>query len=225
MKKNIVFIFSAIVFAGSWGWAEQISGDETLKLKVELIAEGPLEANYVQALNTADRDQCTTKNDRFDVQSLITLGQQIWQIVKDGAPTLNFASNSASAVPANAVCAFNLAGWSVPYSRTYKLSYENLFGSSVVDFTYKLIFSYGGSYQGQGAYLANVTIHPVDVQVAWGQNFDASVNIANVLNVGDTENPVAGMEVALEWNVKNAFKNFKSRRIYFVDGNGNATEL
>ncbi|MCC6137906.1 MAG: hypothetical protein IT287_04695 [Bdellovibrionaceae bacterium] len=228
MKKCIALIgvLVATALGSSTVWAkQQTSDEEILKLNIEMIAEGPIEYNYVETQKETIRNECTTKKERFDLQELITLGEKIWQIVKDGAPTLNFASNSASAVPASAVCAFNLSGWSIPYSRTYKLYYENLYGSKVVEFTYKLIFSYGGNYQGRGAYLANVTIHPVDVQVGWGQNFDASVSIANVLNVGQADDPIAGMEVALEWNVKNVLNNFKSRRIYFIDGKGNATEL
>lgn len=222
MKKIIVIL--GITLLTSIGLADG-SVNSDLKLKIEMLDEGFIEYNYVETLQTQGRDNCTTKKDRFDLDQLITIGEKIWQIVKDGQPTLNFTSNSATAVPAAAVCAFNLSGWSVPYARTYKLAYENLYGSDVVAFTYKVIFSYGGSYQGRGAFLANVTIHPVDVQVSWGQNFDASVNIANVLNIGSDEDPVAGMEVALEWNVKNVFKNFKSRRLYFVDGRGTLTEL
>lgn len=222
MKKMslliIVSLLSVTVFANE-------SVPQDLKLRIEMIAEGPEELNYVQTLESQGREECTTQKQRFDLSELISIGEKIWQIVKDGQPTLNFQSNSATAVPAGAVCAFSLSGWSVPYSRTYKLAYENLYGSDVVAFTYKLIFSYGGNYKGRGAYLANVTIHPVDIEVSWGQNFDASVNIANVINVGTSQDPVAGMEVGLEWNVKNVFNNFKSRRIYFVDGTGQVTEL
>lgn len=221
--KKIVTCLSFLLLASVS--AAQSNDSQELKLRVELIDEGPVEYNYVETLSEEGRDNCTTQKQRFDLSQLITIGEKIWQIVKDGQPTLNFATNSATAVPSGAVCAFNLSGWSVPYARTYKLSYENLYGSSVVEFTYKVIFSYGGNYQGRGAYLANVTIHPVDIQVSWGQNFDASVNIANVINIGNSEDPVAGMEVALEWNVKNVFNNFKSRRIYFVDGRGGLTEL
>lgn len=198
--------------------------DGNLTLRVELIDEGPMATNYVEP-SAADRLDCALRNERFDLQEILTIGEKIWQIVKDNQPTVNFTSHSASAIPAAAVCAFNLTGWSIPYSRTYKLSYENLWGSSVVDFTFKVIFSYGGNFNGRGAYLANVTVHPVHVNASWGQNFDASVVIANAINVGSSDSPVAGMEVAIDWTVKNVFNNIKSRRIYFVDGHGNLTEL
>jgi len=172
------------------------------------------------------REKCEAlRGERFDINELINIGQQIWQIVKDGEPTLDFTTKSASAIPAGAVCPFNMAGWSMPLSKTYKLAYKNGFGMEVITFHYKVIFSYGGNFDGRGAYLANVSIHPSNIAVMWGFSFDATVNINNVLNTGTMEDPVAGMEVVLEWNVKNVVNKFKSRKIYYVDGRGNATEL
>lgn len=223
MKKGITFL-GVFVLGFLTSVAAFADADEnTLTLRLEMIDEGVVEYNYVQTLD--DREDCALLKERFDLQEILTIGEKIWQIVKDNQPTVNFTSHTASAIPAVAACPFNLSGWSIPYSRTYKLSYENLWGSSVVDFTFKIIFSYGGNFNGRGSYLANVTVHPVHVSAAWGQNFDASVVIANAINVGTAEHPVAGMEVGIDWNVKNVFNNIKSRRIYFVDGRGNMTEL
>lgn len=219
----ILGVCVAILFSTTSVWAR--GSEQALTLRMELIDEGPLEGNYVEMLTVSNREDCSLLSDRFDLQQMITIGEKIWQIVKDNQPTVNFTSKTASAIPAAAACPFNLTGWSVPYSRTYKLAYDNMWGSAVVDFTFKVIFSYGGSFIGRGSYLANVTVHPVHVNAKWGQSFDASVVIANAINVGESDNPVAGMEVAIDWSVKNVFNTIQSRRIYFVDGRGNLTEL
>jgi hypothetical protein len=88
-----------------------------------------------------------------------------------------------------------------------------------------VIYSYGGKYLNRGAYLTNVSVHPADIHVAWGQSFNASVNVAQTLNVGTAEDPVAGMQVILEWNVGNPLNKFKSQRVYFVEGRGSLVEL
>jgi hypothetical protein len=222
---NQIFLMSLVLLFSGFAQAVEANPLDGLKLEVSLIAEGP-EVDLLSTDEYLNRDACAgTRDDRFDVQELMTLGEKIWQIIKDGQPTLEFASNSVSAIPNGAVCPFNMSGWSIPQSKTYKLAYKNMFGMEMIGFTYKLIYSFGGSYLSKGAYLTNVAIHPADIHVNWGQGFNANVNVANVLNIGTDENPVAGMQVILEWNVGNVVNKFKSQRVYFVDGRGNVTEL
>jgi hypothetical protein len=76
-----------------------------------------------------------------------------------------------------------------------------------------------------GAYLANVSIHPQEIQVKWGQSFDANVRIANSLNLGSQQDPIAGLELSLEWTITNPITEIQSKRVYFVDGLGRMTPL
>lgn len=218
----LVSLFSVSAFAAG---ATSPTDIDPSSMKVTLIEEGPVVSGTFLVDEYLNRNDCLPTVERFDVAEIMAIGEKIWQIVKDGAPVLNFTTFSASAIPQNSVCPFNMAGWSMPQSKTFELTYKNLLGMEVVNFRYKLIYSYGGSFEGRGAYLANVSVHPADIHVAWGQSFDASVAIANVLNVGSTQDPVAGMQVNLEWNVGNALNKFKSQRIYFVNGRGEAVEL
>jgi hypothetical protein len=203
-------------------WANENTGPMNigdLKLKVELIHEG------MEPLSHERLKSGVCSSERYTLEEIMTVGEKVWQIVKDGAPSLEFTANSASAIPGEAGCPFNLAGWSVPYSKTYRITYTNFYGMNVVDFTYKVIYSYGGSFKGKGAYLTNVSVHPGDIHVMWGHNFNAIVSIADALNTGTETDPVAGMQVTVEWNVENILNKFKSQRSYFVDGLGNASEL
>lgn len=221
-----VFLFSALsLFLGSAS-ANQIELLDPANIEVTLIDEST--QLIPEGFDYFDRTQCLTpvpRDRELDINALVALGEKLWQIVKDGAPTLEFSSHSASAIPAGANCPFYMTGWSAPQSLTYRMGYKNGFGMNNIQFTYKLIYSAGGSYNGRGAYLANVSIHPIDIYVGWGLSFDANVAIGNIINLGSSEDPVAGMEVALEWNIKNALNNIKSRRVYFVEGRGSATEL
>ena len=183
------------------------------------IASQPLTAPELQNLENISREQCQAEHkDRFDIQELITIGKEIWQIIKDGAPVINFASNSASAIPAGANCPFYMSNWNPPQAKTYELRYKNKFNIDMVQFTYKLIYTCEGKFGGKGHYLANVSIHPQDLEVKWGQSFDANVRIANAINVGSIEDPIAGLEIALEWQLKNPITANHAKRSYFVDG-------
>lgn len=196
------------------------------RLEVRQIAEGPVSLEEMVQLDLAAREQCSKdKKQRFDLQQLITLGKEIWQIVKDGAPVINFTSQSASVIPQAALCPFYMSNWNIPQSKTFELKYTNNFGMEMIYFTYKLIYSYGGRFEGKGAYLANVSIHPKDIRLKWGQSFDANVKIAQGINIGSLEEPVAGLEISLDWDIKNPVSELQSNRTYFVDGTGNLLAL
>ncbi len=193
--------------------------------RVRQIAEGPLSAKELVDYENTLREQCIERREGFDLQQLITLGKEIWQIVKDGAPTVNFSSDVATVIPMGAECAFKMSNWSPPRSKTFEMVYKNKFGGEMIYFTYKVIYSFGGKYQGRGAYLANVSIHPVDIRLMWGQSFDAFVKTSKAINIGSEEEPVAGLEISLEWEIKNPVMETQSHRSYFVDGNGQLLAL
>ena len=54
-----------------------------------------------------------------------------------------------------------------------------------------LIYTYGGSYDGKGAYITGAEVVPTDVNVAWGYNLGASMKVKSIFNQGSRENPVA----------------------------------
>lgn len=224
MKSMLIFVFFIFCQNGFANTVETWPDGSTLE--VRQIAEAPLTPQEFKQMDLAARAQCSaTAKQRLDLQGLITLGKEIWQIIKDGAPVVNFQSESVSVIPEEALCPFSLYSWSFPISKTFELNYKNKFGMEMIYFTYKLIYSHGGRYQGKGAYLANVSIHPVDIRLKWGQSFDANVKVASGLNVGSQEDPVAGLEISLEWIIKNPVMNTQSHRAYFVDGLGNMTAL
>ncbi len=226
-----IFLFAVAIVMAQTSLANvnnvQIDNPADWKLSIELIEERDEMPEIFSPEAYMNRDACANRevDAGLDINALVTLGEKLWQIVKDGAPVLEYNTHSVSAIPNGAVCPFNMAGWSVPQSKTFQLTYTNLWGMDVIGFKYKVIYSYGGSYLGTGAYLTNVSVHPADIHVSWGQSFNASVNVANTLNVGTAENPVAGMQVVLEWNVSNPLNKFKSQRVYFVEGRGSITEL
>jgi hypothetical protein len=53
---------------------------------------------------------------------------------------------------------------------------------TVVDFTFKVVFIWGGRYNNIGQYITGATIVPTNIRVLWGYNFEASVKIPDVVN-------------------------------------------
>lgn len=87
----------------------------------------------------------------------------------------------------------------------------------VVEFSYKLVYLYGGRYQNKGRYLTGVTVIPAQISVLWGFNFNCKVSIPTTVNSGTPDDPVAGMQVQLQWSVGNVI-NKNQVRFTFLTG-------
>lgn len=128
-------------------------------------------------------------------------------------------------LPAHITNAFELQSWtSPPASHSYTVNVYNRLKQRVLQFTYSLQFTYGGSLDGKGLYLDRVTIIPSRLSVAWGFVFNASVQIASVHNVGTRDNPIAAAHVELHYRLQglNVVERTES---FHVKGDGKYTYL
>lgn len=166
-----------------------------------------------------------TKQLEVEIDTIINIGKKVWAIVEAGKPVVNVQLNSASAMPAGIKGWQQLAGWQTPRSSTYRVHYTNLYTMNVVDFSYRVMFTYGGSYNGQGRYVTGATIVPAALDVAWGYSFKANVEIPTVVNMGTVQNPVGGIQMNVNWEVGTVIKNSQTRASYFVDGLGQLKQL
>lgn len=155
-----------------------------------------------------------------DLVDLINLGKQVWQVIQNNKPVVNVTDNTANALPRGVACWTDLENWNAPRYKTYQITYENLFGMEVMNFKFQLFYSYGGQIHGTGKYLANVTVAPMELDVLWGFQFDAKVEVGKILNIGSHEDPMAGMELAMKWEAKSPLKDSRGQVRYFVQGDG-----
>jgi hypothetical protein len=166
-----------------------------------------------------------TKQLEVEIDTIINIGKKVWAIVEAGKPVVNVELNSASAMPAGIKGWQQLAGWKAPRSSTYRVHYTNLYTMNVVDFSYRVMFTYGGNYKGLGRYVTGATIVPAALDVAWGYSFKANVEIPTVVNMGTIKDPVGGIQMNVNWEVGTVIKNSQTRASYFVDGLGQLKQL
>jgi hypothetical protein len=159
------------------------------------------------------------------LDQVINMGKKIWDIVIANRPVVDLKNDVASAVPQGISGWQALGEWQTPHSKVFTLRYKNFYGMEVVHFEYRLSYTPGGSYNGVGRYLANVSIVPSDVTVAWGYKFAALSTIANTLNVGTQTAPVGGMELNVGWSIDTPIKHIQSSGSYFVQGDGKFLDL
>lgn len=159
------------------------------------------------------------------VDQIINIGKKIFAVVNAGRPVVNINLDSANALPKGLTCWSDLSGWKAPQSRVYSIQYENALGMTIVDYTYRVTFTAGGSADGVGKYIANATFQPANVSVGWGFQLDANAVVPSVFNTGTKKNPVAGMQMNMEWKVTSPLSHEQATETYFVSGKNKLVEL
>ena len=155
----------------------------------------------------------------------ITLGQKAWQVVVANRPVLNVTSARVSVLPVDKTQWARMSGWQAPVARSFTLTATNLMGLEVVSQTYTISYNYGGQLNGKGAYLANATIIPSSITVAWGYTLDSSVEVGQIVNLGNTENPVPGIQLQLKRSIKTILKQDDDVDAFFIKGTGGLQQI
>jgi hypothetical protein len=164
-------------------------------------------------------------SENLDLDYIVNIGKKVWEIVNAGTPVVNVKRNVAHALPSGVFCWLDLESWKIPKTRMVHLVYENIYGMKVVEFVYRLSFIYGGQMNGKGYYITEATVHPAKLFVAWGFKFNATVDIPAVYNMGTKENPVAGMQVNINWAIDTPINHNESTDSFSLSGAGEIIEL
>lgn len=159
------------------------------------------------------------------ITQVINLGKEIWKMIEKNRPVVNLKTDFATALPKGVRSAGELEGWKRTESAVYEVSYKNIFRITTVRLKLRLVYTYGGSYQGQGKYLAYVSVDPIDLYVAWGYKFNANSSFPETLNVGTKANPVGGIRGMVSWEIDTVMSHAKGSTSFFVDGLGNFKDL
>ena len=122
-------------------------------------------------------------------RDFVALGEAIYELVQKGKPKNQTEYAPISVVPRDPmtkeyVDVFDLEGFSMPVEKNYVANIKNKAGGQAVTFTYKVMYSYGGSYNGAGKYLTNVIIIPGSVKTSYGWDFNATMKLSGMMNHG-----------------------------------------
>jgi len=204
--------WSASATESVWPWDVQ---------SVELQKIEDISTSEILSSNECTQLNATTEFlETIDWDQILTIGEKVWEIVQAGKPVVHLVTPVAHALPRGMECWFDLERWRAPRTQTYEVIYKNGFGIEVVKFRFRLHYTYGGGKGERGQYLANVSVLPAELNVSWGYNFDAKVEVQPAINMGTSENPMAGLELNVHWTVKTVIKESINSFHFFVQGNG-----
>ncbi len=160
-----------------------------------------------------------------DIKRWITVGKKIWDVIRNNQPVINVKTQSIAVLPDVSPNWMEMEKWQGPVARSYTIAAKNLYGATVISHTYTVAFHYGGSLSGKGQFLANATIIPTKVSVAWGFSLDSDVKVGQPLNTGTRSNPIPGIDLSLEWSMRSVFKKMQGIDQFHVRGDGESSHV
>lgn len=204
----------------------QVSKDVLNQEKIVLLSDKNIEPQglpYKGMVNVVSAGQVIAV-----ARELVALGEDIYRLVIKGKPSVktNYAPISVlPKVSGEPVDILETEGWKLPTKRTYEITYTNLYGMEVVKFRYSVIYSYGGSYNGKGAYLTAAQIVPESASTLFGYDFTANMKLGGLQNHGTVASPVAGAILQMEYTVSTLVKSNSEVESYHVTGKGGFKQL
>lgn len=160
-----------------------------------------------------------------DLNQIVNIAANTWSFIQANKPISDFTENFANAVPLGVSNWTQLENWQDPVSNCFRVDYTNGFGMTVVSFTYCVVFTPGGDYNGVGKYLNYIQIIPSDINISWGYKLDAITSVPSVTNSGSSDNPIASAEVHMHFSVTSATKKDSQEHAYYVKGDGSFQQL
>lgn len=158
-------------------------------------------------------------------RELIAFGKEVYKIIEAGKPVVRIGQTTpVSVLPKNehgtSIDAFDLENWKMPKSKKYRVVAKNGFGMKTITFDFMLLFTYGGSYNGKGAYITGAEVASTDVSVAWGYTLDADFKVQSIVNQGTRENPVAAAVLQIDYKMSTVLKESRSSKKFMINGLG-----
>lgn len=165
-------------------------------------------------------------------KDVVALGESMYSLVEKGRPKIKTEYAPISILPRDpsntaadpaqryAVDPFDMEGFSFPVEKMITAKIKSPLGKEVVTFQYKVIYSYGGSYNGTGKYLTGINVIPANVKAGWGWVLDSSMKLTGMMNHGTRANPVMGAMITIKYNMTNLTKGVERNDTIYISGDG-----
>lgn len=228
LKPLLIATFLLSTLASNAG-AEQVQHQSDLNLRITSVSVFEVEPLLIEP----NVELPTTPNPIGEItliiDGLMALGKKIWPIIEAGRPVINNKLLPAISIlphlenPAGVMT--QMANWSVPATRSYRVSFKNGFNSEVVGFTYTVYFQFNGDLNGVGKYVTSLKVQASQIYAAWGFNFDAVSELVGIANVGSAQDPVASGIIQVSYTVRGLLNETRNAQSFYVDGHGNIKAL
>lgn len=165
-------------------------------------------------------------------KDVVALGEAIYALVEKGRPKVTTEYAPISILPRDpsntitdpalkyAVDPFDMEGFSFPVEKMITAKIKSPVGKPAVEFKYKVIYSYGGSYNGVGKYLTGINIIPASVNVGHGWTLNSTMKLTGMMNHGTRANPVVGAMITVKYTMTSMTQAFERNDTIYISGDG-----
>lgn len=163
-------------------------------------------------------------------RDVVALGEAVYELINKGRPVINTSYEPLSIVPKDPMSKefidpMDMEGFSMPVEKMYRTRIKAFGMTEAVVFEYKLIYSYGGSYNGAGKYLTGVNIIPVRVVAKRGYSVNSTMSMTGMMNHGTRANPVIGIMITVKYQIGNSGKVMERNDTFHITGAGQMRSL
>ena len=163
---------------------------------------------------------------QITLSQLITLGEHVWNFIVNNRPSVQYQAISSSIVPSGITNWNELQGWQVPVTKVYEKQIKNFWGYVTrASLRYRITFVPGGSYNGKGKYLGEISLVPITLRGSIGQNVKLNANLSSPLNYGTDSDPIATTHLVVTWSKSGILSDYVDSAEYLISGTGEITEL
>jgi len=135
------------------------------------------------------------KRQDINPADIIAIGEKIWQIIVDNKPSSTVNTLSNGVIPDGAGFG-DMSNWQQNTWNPWEWKWTNLYGVTVVDYTWSFDWQCGGQYTGGiGQYIQNAGAFPQNIDVAWGYTVNVDGQILQPANIGTQDQPIAQITV------------------------------
>ena len=163
--------------------------------------------------------------DPMSINSWITVGERIWNLVSSGKPVVNAQNFRVSVLPNRAEEWAQMEGWQGPSVHQYEVSVKNLAGMEMVKYRYSVMLFHGGNLNGKGKFISNLTVIPSAASAGFSFSFDSRAEVGDPVNAGTKENPVPGVILQIHYTISSLVKKSQGVWAYLVTGEGQVKHL
>jgi len=161
----------------------------------------------------------------IDPSQIWQIGKELWNLVQDNKPVVNYTSDYAGAVPKGISDWTQLEHWKDHTTDSYDIKFVNFINMRLTEFSWVFNFKYGADLNGTGSYVTQAGASVTNVYAYLTEHVDVVVHAFNPLNYGSTANPVAGIDIEVKMTSYGEFEKTTVGCHIMAKGDGSLKEI
>lgn len=159
-----------------------------------------------------------------DVDKIIAVGKQVWDLIKENKPVVDYKNDWAGAVPSEYKDAWlNMQGWQTRESEEFRFHWTIMY-ITVSEIKWKFNWKWNGSGEDEkGQYIVDAGSVLISSFATVDETISSWVETRGPYNFGSISDPVAGIDVQVFFRSTSSFADSVISCVMTLKGDGGST--